>query len=211
MRALLLGRALKPTVFVLSLLPAAWCGWQIYLAFSGMPNDLGADPAKVIVHFNGEWALRFLILTLAVTPLRQGFGLAELARLRRMLGLFTFFYALLHLAAYCVFLLELQFADIGADIVKRPYITLGFAAFVLLVPLAITSNKLAIRKLKRRWQQLHRLVYLVAVLAAAHVIWLAKSDYTEAFVYSAILGALLLFRPIKQGVFKPRSVTLENT
>ena len=205
MRAYLLGRVLKPMVFVLSLVPAVWCVWQVYLVFSGAPNDLGADPAKVIVHFNGEWALRFLILTMLITPLRQRLGLIELARVRRMLGLFTFFYALVHLVAYSVFLLELQFADIGNDIVKRPYITVGFIAFVLLLPLAITSNHYFIRKLKQRWRVLHQLVYVVAILAAVHVIWIAKSDYTQAFVYSSILLTLLLYRFVQRFVLPARS------
>lgn len=200
MRRFLLGPALKPTIFLLAMAPFAWCAWQVWLLYNGQPGALGADPGKAIVLFNGEWALHLLIATLAVSPLRQWFKLPELARVRRMLGLFTFFYAAVHLAAYGTFLLGWELGAIGEDIVKRPYITVGFAAFLMLLPMAITSTNGMIKRLKKRWKQLHSLIYAVALLAAVHVIWIVRSDYTEAVIYTAALGVLVAARFIPQRI-----------
>lgn len=188
------SRVLKPLTFVLSLLPVIWCLYQIAALQQGQAHDLGADPGKAIVDFVGQWTLRFLILTLTITPVRKVFGIVILARVRRMLGLFTFFYASLHLLSYLVFLLELRFTDLVTDVVKRPYITIGFCAFLLLVPLAVTSNQWMIRKLKHRWKVLHKLVYLIAILAIVHLAWLTKTDYQEVFFYGLIMVFLLLYR-----------------
>jgi sulfoxide reductase heme-binding subunit YedZ len=171
-----------------------WCLYQIAALQQGQPHDLGADPGKAIVDFIGQWTLRFLILTLAITPVRNVFGILILTRIRRMLGLFTFFYASLHLTSYLVFLLELRFTDLVTDVVKRPYITIGFCAFLLLVPLAVTSNQWMIRKLKQRWKALHKLVYLIAILAIVHLVWLTKTDYQDAVFYGLIMVFLLGYR-----------------
>jgi len=182
---------MKPVVFVVCLLPIAYCVYQVVALSLGYGHQLGADPGKAIVKFNGEWALRFLLLTLCITPLRQMFGWNCLAQLRRMLGLFCFCYASIHLLSYTTFLLEFRFNDIVADIVKRPYITVGFSAYVALLPLAITSNNWMVRRLRRHWKTLHKLVYLILILALIHLLWLTRSDYTEAAVYSAV-GILML-------------------
>lgn len=192
-------RRLKPLAFILSLMPFSWCLYQVLLLYQGLPHSLGADPGKAIMHFNGEWALRFLILTLMVTPVRQLFFLPLVMKIRRMLGLFTFFYATLHLVSYAVFLLELQFADILADIVKRPYITVGFAAFSLLVPLAVTSNRWMVHRLRQRWKTLHKLVYLISVLVIVHLTWLTKDDYQQVFFYGLSITLLLAFRVYRSG------------
>ena len=187
---------MKAITFLLSLLPLGYSLLQIYLLQSGAENSLGADPGKALVHLQGEWTIRFLMLTLLITPLRQLTGWTQLIRVRRMLGLFTFFYASLHLTAYLVFLLELNFSNLWADVLKRPYITIGFTAFVLLIPMAVTSTDAMVRRLRRRWQQLHRVVYVVAVLAVLHLVWLAKSSYAEAALYGSLIAVLLVCRPL---------------
>ena len=174
---------------------------EIVLLSQGQPHSLGADPGKEIVLFGGEWAIRMLVLTLLVTPLRQLFNLGLVVRIRRMLGLFTFFYATLHMVSYTVFLLELRFGDILVDLIKRPYITVGFAAFLLLVPLAVTSNRWMIRKLRKRWKKLHRAIYVIGVLAVLHLIWLTKSDYTDAVIYGGLVLILLGFRLYRSNWF----------
>lgn len=192
-------QTLKPAVFVLCLLPLAYCIYQVVALTLGYTHQLGADPGKAIVKFNGEWTLRFLLLTLCVTPLRQMFAWNRLAQLRRMLGLFCFSYASIHLMSYMTFLLEFRFNDIAADIVKRPFITVGFIAFMALLPLAITSNSWMVRRLQRRWKTLHKLVYVILILALIHLLWLTRSDYTEAAVYAAV-GLLLLGHRIKHWI-----------
>ncbi|MBT5723269.1 MAG: sulfoxide reductase heme-binding subunit YedZ [Gammaproteobacteria bacterium] len=187
----------KPVTFLLCLLPLEYSIYQIYQLQTGGDNVLGADPAKELVLLQGEWAIRFLLLTLLVTPLRRLAGWRQALKVRRMLGLFTFFYASIHLLAYLLLLLELDFRNLGADILKRPYITVGFTAYLLLVPLALTSNSFAIRLLRNRWAVLHRLVYGVAILVVVHVTWLAKSSYSEAVAYGVIVTILLLVRVFK--------------
>lgn len=189
--AWLMHPAVKPAVFVLALAPLAW------LIVRAATDQLGANPAETLIRATGEWALRFLCLTLAVTPLRVSLGWPGLARLRRMLGLFMFFYAGMHLLAYSWFDMGFDLADIARDIAKRPFILVGFSAFVLLTPLAATSFNRAVKALgARRWQWLHRLVYLIAGLAVLHFFWMraGKRDFAEVAVYAAILGALLGWR-----------------
>lgn len=180
---------IKLLVFVLSLLPAAG------LAAGLFTGGLGANPVEAITHSTGEWALRFLLLTLAVTPLRRLTGYGSLVRLRRMLGLFAFFYAALHLSTYVALDQFFDAAAIVKDVVKRPYITAGFLGFLLMAPLAATSTAGMIRRLGgRRWQQLHRLVYPCAIAAVVHFLWLVKADLTEPLLYAGVLTALLGYR-----------------
>lgn len=181
----------KPLVFVASLLPLAWllCG-----AFGWLDFGLGADPVKKLEHECGKWALNFLLITLAVTPLRHLANLPHLPRLRRMLGLFAFFYVLLHFAVYLCLDLEFNFRTLFTDIAKRPYITIGFLALLLLIPLAVTSTNRMMRRLGRRWQKLHRLVYVIAVLGVWHFYWQVKRDIREPLIYAGILATLLLYR-----------------
>ena len=180
---------IKLLVFVLSLLPAAG------LAAGLFTGGLGANPVEALTHSTGEWALRFLLLTLAVTPLRRLTGYGSLIRLRRMLGLFAFFYAALHLSTYVALDQFFDAAAIVKDVVKRPYITAGFLGFVLMAPLAATSTAGMIRRLGgRRWQQLHRLVYPCAIAAVVHFLWLVKADLTEPLLYAGVLTALLGYR-----------------
>jgi len=184
----------KPLVFVASLVPLAWftCG---ALGWFGL--SLGVDPVKELEHECGKTALNLLLLTLAVSPLRELAGLPQLLRLRRMLGLFAFFYAVLHFTIYLVLDLELNFRVLGADIVKRPYITVGFTALLLLLPLALTSTNAMMRRLGRRWQSLHRLVYVIAVLAVWHFYWQVKRDVREPLIYAGVLALLLLYRLLR--------------
>ncbi|HMN57275.1 MAG: sulfoxide reductase heme-binding subunit YedZ [Burkholderiales bacterium] len=199
MRALLLHPAAKPLVFVLCLLPLAW------LVYGAATDNLGANPAEALIRSCGDWTLRFLCLTLAVTPLRIRTRTPQLARYRRMLGLFTFFYACVHLLSYAWLDMGWVAADIGRDILKRPFILVGFACWLLLLPLALTSFNRAVRWLGgRQWQTLHRLVYLIAGLALLHFFWMraGKNDFAEVQVYALIIGALLLERLLRY--FTPR-------
>ena len=194
-----LGRVLlhplaKPAVFVASLLPFAW------LFYGALTNNLGANPAEHLIRSTGEWALRFLCIVLAVTPLRVVSNTPALARLRRMLGVFMYFYAALHLLSYGWFDMGFDLGDIARDIAKRPFILVGFAAFVLLTPLAATSFNRAIKAMgARRWQALHRLVYVVAGLGILHFFWMraGKNNFAEVAVYAAILAVLLGWRLLR--------------
>jgi sulfoxide reductase heme-binding subunit YedZ len=200
MNALLMGRWAKPLVFLLGLLPLAW------LVYAAATSQLGANPAEALVRATGDWTLRTLCLALAVTPLRVLAGLPSLARLRRMIGLFVYFYVVLHLLAYSWFDMGFEVADIGKDIVKRPFILVGFTAFLMLTPMALTSFNRAIRVLgASRWKQLHKAVYGVAVLAILHFFWMraGKNNFAEVAVYGTVLGALLLWR--LQQFFKKKS------
>ena len=187
----LLHPAAKPLVWGLCLVPLIW------LVYGAASNKLGANPAEALVRSTGDWALRFLCLVLTVTPLRVLAGLPALARFRRLLGLFMYAYLWLHLLSYAWFDMGLDLADIARDIAKRPFILVGFSAFVLLTPLAMTSFNRAIKTLgARRWQLLHRAVYVVAGLAVLHFFWMraGKNDFAEVLVYAAILGVLLSWR-----------------
>ncbi len=195
----------KPVLFTASLAPFAWlaCG-----AFGWLDVSLGADPVKKLEHECGIWALRFLLITLAITPLRQLAHLPHLLRLRRMLGLFAFFYAVLHFTVYLTLDLELNFGTLFADIAKRPYITIGFLALLLLIPLAVTSTNRMMRRLGRRWQKLHRLIYVIAVLGVWHFWWQVKRDVREPLIYAAILAVLLGYRWARaRAQVKPASAT----
>jgi sulfoxide reductase heme-binding subunit YedZ len=187
----LLGPAAKPVAFVLGLLPALW------LVAGAALDRLGANPAEALERASGDWTLRLLCVVLAVTPLRTVAQLPALARFRRMVGLFVYFYAVLHLLAYAWFDMGFEWADVVRDIAKRPFILVGFTAVVLLTPLALTSFNRAIRALGgQRWQALHRLVYVVAGLAVLHFFWMraGKHNFAEVAVYAAILGSLLGWR-----------------
>lgn len=184
----------KTLVHLLALTPAAILAWQIRQEMLTGSGGLGADPVAEIEHRLGLWALRLLMITLAITPLRQLTGKPILLRFRRMLGLYAFAYATLHFAAYLGLDLRGYWTQIFEEIIKRPYITVGFAAWLLLVPLAVTSTQASMRWLGRRWGQLHRVVYLVAVLAVLHFWWVVKSDIREPALYAAILIALLGWR-----------------
>lgn len=183
--------AAKPLVFVLCLLPFA------QLLYGAVFDTLGANPAEALIRATGDWTLRFLCVVLAVTPARIVLGLPALARFRRMLGLFVFFYAVVHLLCYSVFDQGLDFAEIWRDIVERPFILVGMLAFALLTALAVTSPHRVLRWMgARRWQWLHRSVYVVAGLAILHFFWMraGKNNFNEVFVYAAILALLLGWR-----------------
>jgi len=178
----------KLWIFVICLFPL------VRLIVLGGSGGLGANPIEFITHSTGTWTLTGLMVTLSVTPLRRLTGRGELIRYRRMLGLFTFFYASLHFVTYVWLDQFFEPAAIARDIIKRPFITVGFAAFVLLIPLAATSTHDMMRRLGRRWQQLHRLVYLVAMLGVIHYVWLVKKDLTQPLIYGAVLALLLIMR-----------------
>jgi methionine sulfoxide reductase heme-binding subunit len=194
----------KPLVFAACLVPLVWltCG-----AFGWFGFSLGPDPVKELEHECGKTALNLLLLTLAVTPVRELTGQPQLLRLRRMLGLFAFFYVLLHFTIYLVLDLELNFRTLGADIAKRPYITIGFTALLLLIPLAVTSTNGMMRRLGRRWQSLHRLVYVIAILGVWHFYWQVKRDVREPLIYAAILAVLLGYRVVRARLRRRRATT----
>ncbi len=195
MKRLLMHPAAKPVVFVLCLLPFAW------LVFGAFTNGLGANPAEYLIRATGDWTLRFICIVLAVTPLRVLANLPALARLRRMLGLFAYFYVLLHLVSYSWFDMGFELGDIAHDIAKRPFILVGFLGFVLLTPLAATSFNRAIKTLgAKRWQKLHRLVYLIAGLGLLHFFWMraGKNNFAEVYVYAAIIVLLLGWRLVRR-------------
>ena len=156
--------------------------------------SLGANPVEELIHENGEWGLRFLLITLAVTPVRRLTGMLWLVRLRRMLGLFAFFYLVLHFVSYAVIDQRLAPGPIVEDVLERPFITLGMMGLILLVPLAVTSTDGMMRRLGRQWRSLHRLVYVVAVLGVWHFWWQVKQDIREPLIYATLLGLLLGYR-----------------
>ena len=191
----LLHSVAKPVVFALCLLPFVW------LLFAAITDQLGANPAEALVRATGDWTLRFLCIVLAVTPLRTLANLPALARFRRMLGLFVYFYVVMHLLSYSWFDMEFGVTDIVKDIIKRPFILVGFSAFVLLTALAATSFNRAIKTLgAKRWQMLHKLVYFIAGLGLLHFFWMrsGKNDFAEVAVYAVILGVLLGWRVLRQ-------------
>ena len=198
MRALmnrwLISRWAKPLAFLLGLLPFAW------LLTAAFMDWLGANPAEALERATGDWTLRMLCVVLAVTPVRTVLGLPTLARFRRMAGLFVYFYAILHLMAYSWFDMGFEFGDVAKDILKRPFILVGFTAVVLLTPLALTSFNRAIQTIGgRRWQLLHRLIYAIAVLAVVHFFSMraGKRNFGEVAVYGAILASLLGWRLLR--------------
>jgi len=189
MHALLNSKWSKPVVFLICLVPLAALGWR------ALHGELTANPIEFITHATGYWTLRFLIITLCVTPFRKILHLPELIRFRRMLGLFAFFYACLHFTTYIWLDKFFDLSEMWKDIAKRKYITVGFTAFLLLIPLAITSTAGWIRRLGgKRWQQLHRLIYFSAALGVIHYYWLVKSAIIRPLTYGAIVAVLLLWR-----------------
>ncbi len=189
--AWLLHPLVKPLCFALALLPFG------ALVLGALTGQLGANPAETLIRQTGDWTLRFLCIALAITPLRVLSGMAALARLRRMAGLFTYFYAVLHLLAYAWFDMGFEVEDIARDIAKRPFILVGFLSLVLLTPLAATSFNRAVKALgARRWQVLHRGVYLIPPLALLHFFWMraGKNDFNEVAVYATVLAVLLGWR-----------------
>ena len=178
----------KPLLHALCLLPLG------LLVFGLFADSLGANPVETLTHETGDWALRLLLVTLAITPLQQWTGVASWVRFRRMLGLYAFFYVVCHFSIWLLFDHSLDLAAMLEDIVERPYITIGFSAFVLLIPLAVTSTRGMVRRLGRRWHSLHRLVYAILALAILHFLWLVKADYLEPGIYAIIAAILLLHR-----------------
>lgn len=183
-----MDRLLKPLVFTACLVPLGDLLFGIY------EGGLGPNPLETVTHTTGDWALRLLLITLAMTPLRRLLHSPRPLRLRRMLGLFAFFYACLHFLIWLVLDQELRWAAILVDIGKRPYVTVGFAAWLLLLPLALTSTRRAMRSLGRRWAQLHRLVYPATGLAVLHYLWLVKADLREPLLYGLAFLVLMLAR-----------------
>ncbi len=187
-------RVFKPLLFVLLLVPALYYGWGLW------QDTLGANPLEAVIRGLGDWALRILLITLLMSPLRRLINWAQALRLRRMLGLYAYFYVILHLLGYLWFDQFFDWEEIWFDILDRPFITIGMVAVVLLTPLAITSTKGMIRRLGKNWKRLHSLVYLISILAVIHFWWMVKLDVTEPVIYSIILAILLserLYRKLK--------------
>ncbi len=189
MRSLLISKWTKVAVFLLCLVPFGGLVWRI------IKSELGANPVEFLQHATGDWTLRFLVFTLCITPFRKLFKLPDLIRFRRMLGLFAFFYVCLHFLTYLGPDQSFDLSAMWKDVAKRPFITVGFAAFVSLIPLAITSTAGWIRRLGgKRWQMLHRSIYFAAVCGVIHYYWLVKSDVRKPLFYGALVALLLLWR-----------------
>jgi sulfoxide reductase heme-binding subunit YedZ len=194
-------RALKVLVFVLCLVPVGLLAWKFFGAHptdtSSWGEGLGANPLEVITHSTGDWTMRFLLITLAISPLRKITHQNWTIRFRRMLGLFAFFYGTLHFVTYIWFDKSFVLKDMLADVAQRRFITVGFLGFVLMIPLALTSTAWSIRKLGgKRWQTVHRLIYVSAIAGVLHYIWLVKSDLSKPLQYGAILAVLLGYRAV---------------
>ncbi len=185
-------RLVKPSIFFMALMPFIWLLLKIF------QNDLGPDPAQALSIETGEWALRFLLLTLAITPFRQIFRVAEIARLRRMIGLFAFFYASIHFLSWMAFILGFRWLAIAEELVERPYITVGFLAYVILFLLGVTSTNSMVRRLGKNWKRLHKFVYAASILAIVHLLWILRTDVTEAVIYGVLLAILLGYRIIRK-------------
>jgi sulfoxide reductase heme-binding subunit YedZ len=200
-------RVLKTVLFVLCLVPLASLVWR---AFEVGGADLGTNPIETVQDTLGQWGLRFLLITLAVTPLRDWFDAPWLVQLRRMLGLYAYSYVLLHFLTWLILDQGVYWSGIVEDIAKRPFITIGFAALVLLTPLAVTSTNAMMRRLGRRWKTLHRLIYVIAPLGVWHYYWQVKADVREPLVYAAILAVLLGWRVYKSRK-RPQKKTAADT
>jgi len=185
-------RLVKPSIFFMALIPFIWLLLKVF------QNDLGPDPAQALSIETGEWALRFLLLTLAITPFRQIFRVAEIARLRRMIGLFAFFYASIHFLSWMAFILGFRWLAIAEELVERPYITVGFLAYVILFLLGVTSTNSMVRRLGKNWKRLHKFVYAASILAIVHLLWILRTDVTEAVIYGVLLVILLGYRIIRK-------------
>ena len=188
----------KPILFILCLIPLSALIWK---AFYG---GLGANPVEAITHETGEWTLRFLLLTLLISPIQKWSKIAAWVRFRRMLGLYAFFYALCHFSVWFLADHSLEISAMLDDVIDRPYITLGFAALLVMLPLAATSNQWMVKKLARRWITLHKSTYAVLVLGVAHYLWLVKADYLEAGIYTLIAVVLLGSRLVPFKAFQSR-------
>ena len=195
-------KLIKPSVFVFALVPFAILLLRIY------GNDLGPDPAQELSIETGEWTLRLLLITLAITPLRQITNRVSFIRYRRMLGLFALFYESLHFLCWMIFLLGFRFFAIMEELVERPYITVGFSAYLILLVLGITTPKAMVRKLGKNWKRLHRLVYVAAILGTIHLLWILRSNIGEAVLYGTILVVLLGYRLVRYS--QRRSQPLNN-
>src|SRR5690349_4533667 len=190
----------KIPVWILSLAPV------VYLAWRAWNQDLTANPIEYITHFTGDWTIRFLVFTLAITPLRKVLRMPDLIKFRRLIGLFAFFYGFLHFSTYLGVDKFFDFREIWADVAKRPYITMGFTGFVCMLPLAITSTTGWIRRMGgKRWQALHRLVYLSGIAGVIHYYWLVKSDVRLPIMYGSMVGILLLYRAATSVLQKRRA------
>ena len=183
---------LKPAIFTTALIPLGWVVWRIGA------NDLGPDPAQELAISTGEWTLRFLLLTLSLTPLRQITGQVAFVRARRMVGLFTLFYAAIHFTVWMSLLLGFRWYAIGEELLERPYISIGFIALLILIALGITSPKAMVRRMGKNWKRLHRLIYPAAILAIVHLTWILRADLSEAVLYGSILAILLGYRLWRQ-------------
>jgi len=184
----LFNKVFRPALFILLLLPA------LYYAYGIWQDTLGANPLEAVIRGLGDWALRIVLLTLLLSPLRRLINWAQALRLRRMVGLYAYFYVVLHLFGYLWFDQFFDWEEIWFDILERPFITIGMAAVVLLTPLALTSTKSIIRRLGKNWKRLHALIYPISIMAVIHFWWMVKLDVTEPAIYSAILAVLLLER-----------------
>lgn len=201
-RTQLTTRIIKPLLFLACLLPLGLLVWS---AFS---DELGANPVEAIIHQTGLWALRLLLITLAITPLRRLTGWSEVTRLRRMFGLYAFFYAMLHFLAYFGLDQSFDLQSVFEDVIKRPYITVGFSVLVMLTPLALTSTNGMIKRLGgRRWKRLHQLVYLCGIGGVLHYLWLVKADLSDPLVYLAVLILLFVLRLPVPRQFAKRQLT----
>jgi len=198
-------RWIKVFIFILCLLPFA------LLVFNVLTSSIAGDPVEVMTNVTGEWALRFLLLTLAVTPCRRLFSFPDLIKFRRMLGLYAFFYAFCHFLIYIIFDQFFDWAEILNDILERKYIFAGMTALLLMIPLAITSTNGWVKRLGgKSWQKLHKLVYLIAIAAVTHFIWLVKADYTEPAIYALILTILFAYRLIAHRKKKATKIRLSS-
>jgi methionine sulfoxide reductase heme-binding subunit len=205
LRPILLSRWTKVVIFLICLSPFGILMWK------GLHGSLTANPVEYVQHFTGDWTLRFLLITLSITPLRKLLNLPDLIRFRRMLGLFAFFYVCLHFLTYIWPDQNFDLAGMWKDVAKRPFITMGFFGFVLMIPLALTSTKGWIRRLGgKRWQSLHRLIYFSAFCGVLHYYWLVKSDHRLPLIYGAILAVLLLYR-LGASLLKPRPAVAVST
>jgi methionine sulfoxide reductase heme-binding subunit len=193
-------RVARTGAFILCLLPFLW------ILFAAVSDHLGPDPAEALMLFTGEWSLRMLALTLLVSPLRAWTGWSLLMKLRRMLGLYAFFYGCVHFLTFLQFYIGWVPTALTEELVERPYITLGFSAWLLMLPLAITSTRAMQRRLRGKWQLLHRLIYPAAVLACLHLLWQARSDVGDAVMYLVIFTALLLWRVRRRTLKQQRTV-----
>ena len=181
-------RVIKPVLFMLCLIPAGMLAWDAFT------HNLGPNPVETLNHRTGLWTLRLLLITLCVTPFRRITGWNIVIRVRRMLGLYTFFYACLHFSTWLVFDHFFDVHEMTKDIMKRPYITVGFSAFVMLIPLAVTSTNKWVKRLGSRWAKLHQLVYVIATFGVLHYLWLVKADVRDPVIYGLILAVLLGYR-----------------